>query len=475
MSPRRTGILPILAALVLVLAACGPGDESPGASPADPGETNGTGATDGASPGDGDGTGEVDVSGDIYAYGFTCTTGDTVATARFNHVTEQYPDLNVECSESGFGTGQEFLAALQASNRPDVANVPRNVIGTYIDRDLFAPLDDCINQQGIDMGNFYDAAVNQVTVDGTVYALPEFFNTRVWILNDSVFADAGLDAEDFDVSDWDQIRDVNEQLLQANGQVSRIGIDPKIPEFLAMWVHANGGRMISEDGRESMLDTPEVAEALEFAYSLIQAHGSTAAFNDFRGTWDFFGAENQVAADQVGGWPMEQWYLNVLAGNSPDDEITVKPFTGRDGEVVTLADGNSWAILDGTDNYDAACAFISGMVHEDAWIAAAQQRADERAEAGQPNTGVYSGNRAADEVIFGEIVDLSDYPQFEEAVQIVVENQENAFGFPPSPAGEEFQQAVNDAVDRVINGEDIETALRDADQEAQSAIDAAGN
>lgn len=478
MAVRRNGILPLLAALILVLAACGPGDEgSPAATGTDDaGATDGGVSTPAGSPGETDGGTGGDISGDLFAYGFTCTTGDTVATARFNHVTEQHPDLNVECSESGFGSGQEFLAALQAGDPPDVADVPRNVIGTYIARDLFAPLDDCISQQGIDMGTFYEAAVNQVTVDGTHYALPEFFNTRVWILNDSVFADAGLDAEALDVSDWDAIADANEQLLVANGDVSRIGIDPKIPEFLSMWVRAAGGQLISDDGLESMLDTPEVAEALEYTYSLIQAHGSTAAFNDFRGTWDFFGAENQVAADQIGGWPMEQWYLNVLAGNSPDDEITVKPFVGRDGEVVTLADGNSWAIMANTDNYDAACAFIAGMTHEDAWIAAAEQRAEEREAEGQPNTGVYSGNRAADEVIFGEIVDLSDYPQFEEAVQIVVDNQENAFGFPPTPAGEEFQQALNDAVDRVINGEDIETALREADEEAQAAIDqAAGN
>ena len=474
MSARRTGLLPILASFVLVLAACGPADESPSpdAATGDPGATDGGTATDGASPSDG---GDLDVSGDLFAYGFTCTTGDTVATARFNHVTEQYGDLSVECSESGFGTGQEFLAALQAGDPPDVANVPRNVIGTYIERGVLAPLDDCISQRGIDMGNFYEAASNQVTVDGTVYALPEFFNTRIWILNDSVLADAGVDGENVDLGSWDAIAEANEELLVANGSVDRIGIDPKIPEFLSMWVRAAGGRMISDDGRESMLDTPEVAEALEFAYSLIQAHGETSAFYDFRNTWDFFGAENQVAVDQVGAWPQEQWYLNVLAGNSPDDEVTAKPFVGRDGEVVTLADGNSWAIIEGTDQYDAACAFIAGMVHEDAWIAAAEQRAEERAAEGAPNTGVYSGNRAADEVIFGEIVDLSDYPQFEEAVAVVVDNQESAFGFPPSPAGEEFQQAVNDAVDRVINGEDIETVLREADEEAQAAMDAAGN
>ena len=100
--------------------------------------------------------------------------------------------------------------------------------------------------------------------------------------------------------------------------------------------------------------------------------GGRAAFLDFRDTWDFFGAENQYANDQLGAMPMEQWYLNVLAENSPDVEITVRPFETRDGEPITWADGNSWAITADSDNKEAACAFAATMTNADTWIAAAR-------------------------------------------------------------------------------------------------------
>jgi len=87
---------------------------------------------------------------------------------------------------------------------------------------------------------------------------------------------------------------------------------------------------------------------------------------------------------------------------------------------------------------------------------------------------VYSGNSEADEIIFGEMVDLSEFPTFDAAVQAVLEAQENAYAIPTSPASEEFRQIVLDAVDQALTGAaSPEEALQAADQEAQDAIDSA--
>jgi multiple sugar transport system substrate-binding protein len=476
---HRIPFLSLLVALVLVLAACGPNadddggdDQSTAPDASTPAASGGGGASADPSAGGG---GEA--SGDLFAYGFSYETGDTVAKTRVDYTQEQYPDLNLEFSESGFDS-QGFLTALQASERPDVVNLPRNVIGSYIARGALAPLDDCVSQQGIDTATFYEPAINQVTVDGTLYALPEFYNTRVWLVNTELFEEAGLNAEEFDFSDWDAIEQASADIAQVDGGLSRIGIDPKIPEFLEMWVRANGGQMLSDDGRESLLDTPEVAEALEFTINLINAQGGGTDFLEFRNDpsayGDFFGAENQYAIGTLGAMPMEQWYLNVLAENSPDVPLTARPFVTREGDPITLQDGNSWAIVEGSDNQEAACAFIASMVSTDAWVAAAEARLEERTADGLPSTGVYTGNREADEIIFSEYIALDDFPQFEAMVQTVLEGQETAFGWPPSPAGQEFQDAMQDAVNRALTGEDIATVLQQADEEAQAAIDSAG-
>ena len=418
--------------------------------------------------------GGADVSGSLFAFGFGYETGDQIAQVRVDRFRELYPDVDVEFSESGFDA-QAFLSALASGDSPDLVNVPRNELGTYVARGVLEPLDECIEQEGVDMSVFYEGALSQVTVDDSTYAFPEFFNTRVWILNNAAFEEAGLDPATVDLSDWDALAEANEALTRVDGgELSRIGIDVKLPEFLPLWAWANGAPMISEDGRTAQLDSPGVVEALEVTAAFHEPAGGRAAFLDFRDTWDFFGAENQYANDQLGAMPMEQWYLNVLAESSPDVEITVRPFETRDGEPITWADGNSWAITADSDNKEAACAFAATMTNADTWIAAAEARAETRAEEGLPNAGVYTGNSAADEVIFSEIVDLSDMPTFEEAVQVVVENQANAFGLPPSPAAAEFKTAYEEAATAVLEGADPGDALASAQEEAQSAIDDAG-
>ncbi len=470
---RRTSITASAVVLTLLVAACGGGDGGATAGASAPPASSPGGAATATAPAS---QAPATIEGDIDVFGFAYETGDEIAKERLDYFRDNHPEVNVTVSESGFDD-QQFLAALQSTNPPDAVNLPRIRIGTYIARGVLEPLDECITQTGADMGTFYDAAVQQVTWDGTIYAFPEFFNTRAWILNNAAFEDAGISVDDFDPSNWDSITAANEALMKGNGEsLSRIGIDPKLPEFLPLWAKANGVDLLSEDGLTSNLDDPAVAEAVEFGKSIIDAHGGFAPFKSFRDTWDFFGAGNQVAADQVGGWPMEQWYYNVLASNSPDVEITVKPFMTRDGQEITYADGNSWAIVAGTDNYAAACQLAYEATSAEAWERAARKRAEIREADGTPNTGTFTANRAADEIIFGEIVNLEDMPVFAAAIDEVVRLQESAFALPASPANSEFITAMEAGVNEALTGGgNVADALANADQDAQNAIDDAQN
>src|SRR5690606_10461696 len=166
----------------------------------------------------------------------------------------------------------------------------------------------------------------------------EFFNIVLMMVDGDVLEEAGLTIEDIDTSDWDQIAAVNEQMtLVEDGELMRIGFDPKLPEFFPLWVHANGGQLLSEDGRTAMLNSPEAIEALEFANSLHEAAGGRQDFIAFRDTWDFFGGSNMFVSDQLGAFPMEQWYVNVLAEVSPDSNVIFQPFLDRQGNALSFA------------------------------------------------------------------------------------------------------------------------------------------
>jgi len=409
--------------------------------------------------------------------GFDCTKGDDIATNRIKDFKSQYPDVTLKCAEGGLND-QQFLTAVQGGSPPDLIYMDRGKIGTFASKGAIQSMDDCVSKAAIDMANFRDAAVKQVTFDGKVYGIPEFFNVVVVVIDNKVLKDAGLTADDIDTSNWDGLKAANEKMLKKNGnKISRIGFDPKLPEFLPLWAKINGVDIISDDGKTSNLADPKVAEALTFARDLVQAHGKASDFFAARDALsaDFFGAGNPIAKDVLGGFPIEQFFLNVMAGSSPNVDITVKAPKAKDGSDVTYATGLTWAIPDGAKNKDAACAMAATMTGKDAWIKASQTRADQRKNDKKPYTGTFTGNKAADDEIFNKIVDLSAMPQFADAVKNTVAVSDKAFGVPPAGGGTEFEKAWRDAVNKVLNeGADPAQALKDANTTAQQALDSGG-
>ncbi len=487
MSVRRAGPA-LLAVFALLAAGCGSGDSS--SSPGD--GVEGATGTPLASSGSGTspslepvapsattavGNATLEATGDIFAFGVSYETSDEIAQGRVDAFREAYPDVNVTFSESGFDS-QGFLAALQSSDKPDVVRIPRDRLGTYISRGVIEPLTDCLAKSGVDLSGYRQAAVDQVTVDGVPYAMPEFFWVSNWLVDDDLFAEAGLDPSTWDVSSWDQITAANQALLDKTR--AKVGIDPKVwdnGDRFPMWVAAAGGQMISDDGRTAMLDSPEVIDALTFTKSLIDAHGGLTRFKDRIGqTGDFFGAKNGFAEDLEGGFPMQQWYLNVLAGASPDTAFSALPFLSQQGQPVAYAEGDGLAIVAASDNKDAACAFVTTMTSTDAWLAAARLRQQGAQDGDKIQTGTATGNIAADEEIFSNLVNVNDNATFRAAIDAYVSTFDGAFAMPSTPAAEAFKQAWADGVTRALQGDaDPETAMQQAQQEAQQAIDDAQN
>jgi multiple sugar transport system substrate-binding protein len=489
MSPRSLPIA-LLATVAIIVSACGGNNGSPGT-----GGSGGTGATPGGTSGAGASSGTasaapIAISGDLKIGGkLGCKpapckpaegaegAADEIAYTRYNLFADKYPDVKLTFTEADFDP-KTFLTAVAAGDTPDVVRISRDILGTYIAEGALESLDSCISSHGIDMSQYREPAVAQVTSGGSVYGIPEFYDSRIILINDSVIKEVGLTPEDINTTDWTKLAQINDQLLKKDGnKISRIGFDPKLPEFLPLWAFANGAKIVSDDGLTSQLDDPKVAEALEFAVSLIKAHGSASSFFDFRGSGPgsaFFGPENQFTEDSLGAFPMEQWYLNVLANDTPDEVIDFQPFKDRQGNNISYSGGGALAIPTTAKNKEAACEFIKTITLPDTWFAAAKVRADKRKADGEAFTGVYSGNKLADEKIFGELVNEESAGAFLPGVQLVLDVSDSAYALPPIPGAGEFDRIWRAAVEDVMNnGTPAADALADADQEAQDAIDSA--
>ena len=426
--------------------------------------------TGGADDSDAEYDADADLSGAMTVTGFG--TPDELGTTRMELAEEALGDVEVNMVEGGFDV-QQFLSAVASGEPPELIYAPRDQIGSLAARGAIIPLDRCIEGEGIDTSAFVQPALDQVTLDGKVYGIPEFNTVQLTMANADLLSQAGLSIEDVNGSSWEAISAATEALMkEEGGKVSVIGFDSKLPEFLPLWAKANGVDLISEDGRTAQLDDPAVLEALTWAVSIYDAQGGFAAVKAYRDAADFFGEGNQFATNTLGAMPFEQWYVNVLSDVSPDAPMAFDTVKDRQGATLAYSTGSAWALPAGSGNPEAACRWARAMTTVEAWEAAANARLELRNEEGKPFTGVLTGNAEADKIIQGMVT--SGGEPWDTAVAKMYEANDQTFALPANPADAEFKTALQDAVNSVLNGQaEPEEALNEAQTAAQSALDEA--
>lgn len=444
----------LAAALGLTLSACATGSGG------------GSGATDPAFDA------EAEVSGELNVMGFGAN--DEIGETRIASAGEALGDVEISLVEGDLDI-QQFLSAVASGQPPELIYANRNQLGTFASRGAILPLNDCIESQGIAVDDFRPAAMNQVTFEDEVYGVPEFNQVQILMANPTLLESAGMSIGDVDGSSWEGIERAAETVTQNDGgDLSVIGFDTKLPEFLPIWARANGADILSEDGRTAQLNDPAVVEALEFAHGVYEQQGGFSAVKAFRDSADFFGSGNQFASNSLGAMPMEQWYVNILNDVSPDASVQFTTVKDREGEPFSYSSGSAWAIPADSGNPEAACRFIAHMTATETWLEAASARADARAEEGKPFTGLFTGNQAADEQIQETFVKTGSDPKWDAAIEASYEANEASFALPANPADAEFETAWQDGVNRVLNGQqEPQAAMDQAQEEAQSALDEA--
>jgi multiple sugar transport system substrate-binding protein len=396
-------------------------------------------------------------------------TGDDVAETRAKLAIAAVGG-DVDRPSGGFND-QTFLAAVASGNVPDLVYLDRQKVGTYAAKGAFLPLTSCIKKHKINTKQYRIPGLNEVTYKGKIYGIPEFYNVRTVLIDNDVLDATKTPIGWLKTSNWTNLEKAAKRMYdEKGGKVTRIGFDPKIPEFFPLWAKANGVDILSKDGLTPHLNDPRSVAALEYTYRLIKDQGGWDKFKAFRDTWDFFGKENQVATNKVGAWPMEQWYYNVLASTSPNVKITALQFLNKKGQPINFETGSAWAIPKGAKHQDAACIWMKTMTSVSTWLAAAKNRAETRKKANQPYTGILTGNALADKAIYAQTyTPINRY--FDQAVKKFVDLQRFSFNIPASPASAEFATAWNDAVNRVLAGQQSpKAALDQAQKEAAAAI-----
>jgi multiple sugar transport system substrate-binding protein len=394
---------------------------------------------------------------------------DDVGQARINAFRSAYPKVQLKINEGDFDS-QQFLSAVASGNPPDLVYLDRDLVGTYAAKGAIQPLDDHLDAAGIKTSTYRPAALREVTIDGKFYGIPEFYDTRNILMSGKALRDAGLVAADLGTTDWNKLHTNAAKLYETRGgKISRIGFDPKLPEFLPLWARANGAELINADGSPNLTD-PRVIEALTYALDLLGEQGGWSKFKAFRDTWDLFGAGNEFEKDQAGAFPWEGWYVNVLVQATPKLELDSVPFTDRQGKPISFSGGSAWCLPKGAKNLAAALNWMKVMTATDTWLKAGAARQATVQKNNSVFTGLWTANPAADAQVRAKYVKPGT-TGFDKAIQNYYASNEYAVSIAPSKAGSEIKSAWSDAVNRALSGQQKpDAAMKQAQAEAAKAF-----
>jgi len=407
---------------------------------------------------------------DIYGYG----PGDDVQENRATYAAGQLQGTTIKREAPSFDD-QAFLTRLASGDVPDLVRMPRPSLALYAAKGVIQPVNSCVNKT---LAKQYRAgAIKAMTWKGKLYGLPEFTNQVTMVVNTDALKEVGVPLSAVQMKSLPKLMATAKKLTKfdSSGNLSRIGFDPKIDSGFGfpLWVKYFGGNIISANGLKAQINTPQARKALAFTTAVINAEGGWNKFVAYRNTFDFFGNGNPLAKDQLGFWPMESFIYNTFANNSPKAGIAARYFTNRRGGPITFFSGNGWAIPKASKNFQAACDYMKAVTSVQAWLTAGSKRLNARKAAGQAFTGLYTANAVADKKLYEDVYHSTGSAQYDDAVKYLVNAPKYGFELPPTPAGAQFANAYNAAIQRVLTGQQgIAAALAQAQTEAQKAIDA---
>ena len=410
--------------------------------------------------------------GDLSAWGFE--NADDVGQSRLDYAAQQLGDVEVDLDATAFDA-QKFTTRIASGDVPDVVQMDRRYVTTYAAQGLIMPLDACFDAQEVTpRDHWYPAVVDDVTYQDAVWAVPQFYQPPAILLNKSVLAEAGVTADQFDTSNPDVLLDAIGKIYQEEGGVpTRLGFDPVATGQSGLWILATGGQLNDEDGAPT-LDDPSNVAGIEMLKEITDAQGGFAAVKSFTDSFDTFGDHNQYVAGQVGGQVNNQWYPNVLSPYVDQVELEAVPFRDSEGQPFTVASGTAFVIPAGAANPSAACAWMVNLTSDDAWMAAGEARAATREEDGGINTGLFTGSPGPDEAIREKWVTDSGNAGFDQVISTYYDVVADGQSFGSSPAGQEIQDELNNAVTAALLGDKSpEDALADAQQAAMRAYEKA--
>ncbi|WP_411788645.1 ABC transporter substrate-binding protein [Halobacillus rhizosphaerae] len=377
---------------------------------------------------------------------------------------KQHPDIKVKTQNAPY---QQFFQKLDTQiaggNAPDVWLSDGVFVQKYAERGAAKDLTDWINKD-LNKDDYYGLDFNKDS-DGKYWAVPQGIQIGALFYNKDMFDKAGVDYPDENWT-WEDLKKAGAKLtLDTSGKtadesgfktnsVKQYGLTFfNITEGWMPVLKSYGGGVLDEDLRNSIVDSPENKEAVNYIVDGMDRGIFTdpSDLQAFQSPMSPF--PSQTAAMRIG------IYARALAANETgvNYDVTVLP-KGPDGKRFSPVIANSWIISNSTSDAKAKAAWE--------WIKYWVSNDEVQKEWAALGEAVPVKKSVANSDLF---LNSGEKPENKQAF---LDSFDFAGTLDVNAVWSEWVKKFGDNIDRAfLNETSVDKALKEADKEVQKVLD----
>lgn len=184
---------------------------------------------------------------------------------------ERHPDVRVKIvADVSHGPYLSVLTTrFIGGNPPDVMVTDDVYVGQFAKEGLIMPLDGFIESDpAYRPENYPPSMVRDGCVDGERYSIPWYGGYGCLFYRTDLLAKAGVAVP----QTWQELVAACKILQTTSGIEYPFAMNPKAAFWMMPWIWQNGGRIMSDDLRRVLIDSPGFIDAVQFVHDLMHVH-----------------------------------------------------------------------------------------------------------------------------------------------------------------------------------------------------------
>lgn len=266
------------------------------------------------------------------------------------------PDIKVELVVTEWESYKtKAITALSSKNSPELFSVLLTDVKGFQNKGLVAPLKDLTTKAGLNWSDILVKAVDIVSVNNDVYALPFRYDGNAVYYNKAILREYGFDSFPETYQELDKLH----QAIKAGGKYVSTGWGfgdaPGVTQRLAQQLYSFDGDFFNEDYTKCLIDSPEAKKTMNFLVDTYKKGYALSNSVECNGTT----LRNAFGGEDIAYYMAGPFDIPVITESFPNIELGTALLPGDNHVGVTTADG--WCVVLGQNakNKEEAAKFLA--------------------------------------------------------------------------------------------------------------------